>query len=215
MTNPILHYYHDPLCGWCYAAEPLVRAAAATMQVVLHGGGLWDPAGRVPDAKRAQIKVTDRRIHDMTGQLFGAAYLDGLLDDPATIFHSRPTIAAILAAEQVRGDAGLPMLAAIQRAHYVDGRRVIDTSVLVDLAQAIGLDPAPFNAALNAVPVDSHIRDTRAAMQGHGLHGFPSFLLERDGIVQRLAHESCYGDPRGFLAQVTSAFPNGQLRAHG
>ncbi len=215
MTSPILHYYHDPLCGWCYAAEPLVRAAGAEMPVVLHGGGLWDPPGRVPDAKRAQIKVTDRRIHDMTGQLFGAAYLDGLLDDPTTIFHSRPTIAAILAAEQLRTDAGLPMLAAIQRAHYVDGRRVVETSVLVDLAQAIGLDRAPFAAALDAVPVDTHLQDTRAAMRRHELHGFPSFLLERDGIVRRVAHESCYGDPRRFLAQVTSAFPNGQLRAHG
>ncbi len=28
MTSPILHYVYDPLCGWCYAAEPLVRAAA-------------------------------------------------------------------------------------------------------------------------------------------------------------------------------------------
>ena len=204
MDSPILHYYHDPLCGWCYAAEPLVRAAAAKMPVVLHGGGLWDPAGRVPDAKRAQIKVTDRRIHDMTGQLFGAAYLDGLLDDPATIFHSRPTIAAILAAEQLRSDAGLPMLAAIQRAHYVDGRRVVDTSVLINLAQAISLGPASFAAALAAIPVDTHIQDTRAAMQRHDLHGFPSFLLERGGIVRRLPHESCYGDPPRFLAQITS-----------
>ncbi|WP_375381790.1 hypothetical protein [uncultured Sphingomonas sp.] len=41
MTLPILHYVYDPLCGWCYAAEPLVRAAVtARIPVVLHGGGL-------------------------------------------------------------------------------------------------------------------------------------------------------------------------------
>ncbi len=203
MTNPILHYYHDPLCGWCYAAEPLVQAAAAEVTVVLHGGGLWEPAGGVPDGKRVQIKVTDRRIHDLTGQVFGAAYLDGLLDDPDTIFHSRPTIAAILAATELRADAALPMLAAIQRAHYVDGRPVVETAVLADLAGAIGLAAVPFVAALDAVAVDTHIRDTRETMRRHGLRGFPSFVLERDGILQRLAHEGCYGDPRSFVAQVT------------
>lgn len=25
MSTPTLHYIHDPLCGWCYGAAPLVR----------------------------------------------------------------------------------------------------------------------------------------------------------------------------------------------
>ena len=29
MTELVLHYYHEPLCGWCYVAEPLVQAAVA------------------------------------------------------------------------------------------------------------------------------------------------------------------------------------------
>ncbi len=35
-----LHYIHDPLCGWCYAAAPLAEAAAAVpgVEIVLHGG---------------------------------------------------------------------------------------------------------------------------------------------------------------------------------
>ena len=213
MSKTVLHYYHDPLCGWCYAAEPLVQAAAAEWPVVLHGGGLWDPAGRVPDAKRAQIKVTDRRIHDMTGQVFGVGYLDGLLDDPTTVFHSRPTIAAILAAEQIDGDAALPMLSAIQRAHYVEGRRVVETPVLVDLARTLGLAAAPFVAALDAAPVDRHIREARAEMRQHGLHGFPSFVVEHDGVLRRLAHESCYGNPQSFLRQIISSSSDEQL--HG
>ena len=214
MSNTLLHYYHDPLCGWCYAAEPLVQAAvAAKVPVVLHGGGLWNPPGRVPETKRAQIRVTDRRIHDMTGQTFGAAYLDGLLDDPATIYHSRPTIAAILAAEKMEADAGMPMLTALQRAHYVDGRRIVDTPVLVGLARAIGLDAASFVDALGAVAVDIHIQGARAAMHRYGLHGFPSFLLECDGDFRRLAHEGCYGNPQAFLALIASASSARQVRA--
>lgn len=73
MRNIVLHYYYDPLCGWCYGAEPLVKAAAAKAPIELHGGGLWDQPGGVPIKTRAQNKVHDRRIHVLTGQVFGAA----------------------------------------------------------------------------------------------------------------------------------------------
>ena len=45
------------------------------------------------------MRSTDDRIAKLTGQRFGAAYLDGLLINSATIWHSRPTIAAVLAAD--------------------------------------------------------------------------------------------------------------------
>ena len=103
MSTSILHYVYDPLCGWCYAAEPLVEAAAARgIPVMLHGGGLWDRPIHAPDAKRRMMRSTDDRIAELTGQSFGAAYLDGLLVDPATIWYSLPTVAAVLAADQVQ-----------------------------------------------------------------------------------------------------------------
>ena len=203
MTNSILHYVHDPLCGWCYAAEPLVRAAIeADIAVVLHGGGLWDQPTHAPAAKRRMMRVTDGRIREMTGQPFGPAYLDGLLIDPATIWHSRPTIAAILAAQSMQASASLPMRASIQRAHYVEGRRVVEEAVLVDLAAALRLDRTGFAAALGAVPVDRHIENTRAMMSRHGLQGYPSFLLQRDGLLTRVRHEDHYGRPREFVAAI-------------
>ncbi len=132
MALPILHYVYDPLCGWCYAVEPLVRAAAAAdIPIVLHGGGLWDPAVHATDAKRRMMRETDGHFSWLTGQVFGPAYFDGLLVDPESVWWSRPTIAAVLAAEAVRPGAGVAMIAAIQHAHYVEGRRVVEDDVLV------------------------------------------------------------------------------------
>ena len=216
MILPTLHYVYDPLCGWCYAAEPLVRAAArAGVPIVLHGGGLWDPAVHATDAKRRMMRETDAHISRLTGQAFGPAYLDGLLVDPRSVWWSRPTIAAVLAAERLDARAALPMLVSVQRAHYVEGRRVVEREVLAGLAREVGLDVDAFVVALAAVPVDEHIRDTRAAMRRHGLRGYPSFLLERDGIVGRLAHEGCYRDPEAFVAQVAGDDPTGRFRAAG
>ena len=203
MAMPILHYIYDPLCGWCYAAEPLVEAAAAGgIPVVLHGGGLWDQPIHAPDAKRRMMRSTDDRIAELTGQIFGAAYLDGLLVDPVTIWHSRPTIAAILAADQLRSGQGLALMSAIQRAHYIDGRRVVQDQVLTDIASSIGLDATAFATVLQGVAVDQHIQQTRMLMDRYNLHGFPGFLVQIAGTYVRLPHERLYGQPAAFLAAL-------------
>ncbi len=208
MNPPTLHYVHDPLCGWCYAAEPLVQAAAqAGVPVVLHGGGLWDPAVHATEAERRMMRETDAHIGRLTGQVFGPAYLDGLLVDPASVWWSRPTVAAVLAAEALRPGRGVAMIGAVQHAHYVGGRRVVDDAILVEAARTIGLGPAPFRQALSEAPVDRHIQDTRTLMRRHGLQGFPSFLLEREGALERLPHEGCYGRPDGFVSLIRQAAP--------
>jgi hypothetical protein len=99
MTAPTLHYIHDPLCGWCYAVTPMVEAVAqAGIGIVLHGGGLWATAASPAPERRAYIRQSDARIAALTSMAFGPAYLDGLLTDAATVFWSRPTVGAVLAA---------------------------------------------------------------------------------------------------------------------
>ncbi len=182
MNAPVLHYVYDPLCGWCYAAEPLFHAAGeAGVPIVLHGGGLWDPAVHATDAKRRMMRETDDRIGQLTGQPFGVAYLDGLLVDPASVWWSRPTIAAVLAAQAVRPGSGAAMVAAIQHAHYVEGRRVVEDAVLIVAATRDRTGRRRRSARRwSSAPVDRHIRDTRALMRRYGLQGYPSFLFERE-----------------------------------
>lgn len=205
MTVPTLHYVHDPLCGWCYAVTPMVEAVAnAGIPIVLHGGGLWEPAtGLAPD-KRAYIRQSDARIAELTGMTFGRAYLDGLLMDAQTVFWSRPTIAAVLAAGTIEQDAELRMMHAIQRAHYVEGRRVVEPSALAAVAGSIGLAEDEFARALAAMRVDEHIAATRRLMQQAGLRGFPAFLLERGVELIRIQHEPFYGRPDAFLHAVNA-----------
>lgn len=203
MTIPTLHYVHDPLCGWCYAAEPLVHAAAdAGMRIVLHGGGLWERPIQLTEERRRSMREADGRIAHLTGQPFGPAYLDGLLAAPDTVWHSRPTIAAILAAEQLEPGIALATMTAIQRAHYVEGRAVVSESVLTALGVALGLPAAAFATRLAAVAVDRHIEETRGLMRRLGVGGFPTFLVEENGALSRLAHEHLYGHPDRFVAGI-------------
>ena len=206
MTAMTLHYIHDPLCGWCYAVTPMIEAVMqAGIGIMLHGGGLWEPATGPTPEKRAYVRQNDARIAALTGMTFGPAYLDGLLADATAVFWSRPTIAAVLAAGTMEKDADLRMLHGVQHAHYVHGQRVVETPVLAKAAGSIGLAEGTFLHALQAAPVDEHIARTRRWMQQLELCGFPSFVLERDAKLVRIQHQPFYGRPDAFLHAVNAA----------
>jgi len=133
MTETTLHYIFDPLCGWCYGAAPLVKAAQSLpgLKIVPHAGGMMTGNNRrqITDEWRNYVIPHDKRIAEMTGQPFGEAYFNGLLRDTTAVMDSEPPITAILAAEKLAG-RGLDMLHRIQQAHYQEGRRIADTPVL-------------------------------------------------------------------------------------
>ena len=160
MNTTTLHYLYDPLCGWCYGAAPLVKAAREVLRVRPCGGGMMTGARRqaVTPELRAFVRPHDQRIEQLSGQPFGEPYLDGLLHDTNAVFDSGPPTAAMLAAEEMAG-RGLVMLARLQTAHYVEGRRIAERAVLVDVATALGLDPGIFAETLE--------RQFGAALQAH------------------------------------------------
>lgn len=182
MNDKTLHYIHDPLCGWCYGASPLVQAARAVLPVQAHGGGMMAGAQRQPVTPqlRQYVMPHDRRIAQASGQPFGDAYFNGLLCDERAVFDSEPPIAAMLAADAVAG-RGLDLLARAQKAHYVEGRRIADAAVLRELAVDIGLDGPAFDQAfgqLAGAATRTHIAESRALLAQVGGQGFPTFVLQ-------------------------------------
>ncbi|MDN3556436.1 DsbA family protein [Halomonas maura] len=206
--RPVLHYIHDPLCGWCYAVAPLVAALverAPNLEVRLHGGGLFENR-RLDEAMVRHVRANDARIAALSGQPFGAAYRHGLLERGDTLLDSPAASAAILAVEAVAPHRALVMLEAIQRAHYREGRRVVDAAVLTELAEAQGLAPAAFTRALAAARgrVWPHIAATRRRMVQLGASGFPTLVLEQDGDTRVLDHGRYYGRPAAFAQAVVA-----------
>jgi len=82
-----LHYFYDPLCGWCYGAAPLIKAAREILSVRPHGGGMMTGARRqtITPQLRAYVNQHDERIAQLSGQHFGAGYVDGLLNANGTV----------------------------------------------------------------------------------------------------------------------------------
>ena len=76
-SHATLHYIHDPLCGWCYGAQPLVSAAVAMLgdrlALRLHGGALFAEPQELTPAMAEHIVRADERIEEISGQPFGDA----------------------------------------------------------------------------------------------------------------------------------------------
>ncbi|WP_085707162.1 DsbA family protein [Pseudomonas sp. B35(2017)] len=205
----ILHYIYDPLCGWCYGAEPLVQAAQQVLPVVAHGGGMMTGANRqnVSPQLRNYVMPHDRRIAEYTGQPFGEAYFEGLLRDHTAVFDSAPPIAAVMAAEQLDG-RGLTLLGRLQTAHYVEGRRIADDAVLMELAAELGYDPAAFRAAFASADTARHIKESRALLATLHGNGFPTFALEQDGQFTLFDIGPWVGKPQAFAQWLGECLPS-------
>ena len=209
--SAVLHYIYDPLCGWCYGAEPLAWAAATArdLEITLHAGALWPQPTQLPEPTRRYIQQADLKISQMSGQKFGAAYHDGLLLDPTMVLFSRPTIAAVLAAQSLDPGRALAMLRAVQHAHYEHGKRVVEEDTLLDLAVELGFERDAFRAALHSVPVDEHIGESRALMGRLGAQGFPAFFLQLGDDWYPVPHGRFASNPARFRDWLES-----QIAAH-
>ncbi|MBV8047663.1 MAG: DsbA family protein [Paludibacterium sp.] len=212
MSTTTLHYLYDPLCGWCYGAAPLVAAAREVLPVRAHGGGMMAGDSRQPVTPqlRDYVMPHDRRIAVLTGQPFGEAYFEGLLRDASAVFDSAPPTAAMLAADKLAG-RGLDLISRLQIAHYVEGRRIADRDVLIEMAGVIGLDPTAFALAMDEAQgeaLHSHIAETRRLMERVGARGFPSFALECDGQFSLLDAGAFLGRPPALRDWLRAQLPD-------
>ena len=223
-NSPTLHYIFDPMCGWCYAAAPLVDAARSVpgLKVEFHGGGMMTGANRRPITAqwRDYVMPHDRRIAELTGQPFGEGYFEGLLRDIGAVMDSEPPTTAVLAAEALRSGGGLDMIHRLQRAHYVEGRRIADVDVLNAVAAELGFDAKAFASAfarLSGEATAQHIAASRQLLQRAGGQGFPTFVLAHaDGTASRIDIGPWLGRADEWKAQLaTLAAPFGAAAQAG
>jgi putative protein-disulfide isomerase len=157
----------------------------------------------------------DQHIARLTGQPFGEAYVNGLLCEDGALFDSAPPTAAVRAAEFM-GRRGAEMLARLQHAHFVEGRRICDPAVLRELAGGLGLEARAFERALQAysgAALEQHFRVTERLLSQSGGRGFPTFLLEQPAGLVRQDHTAFLGQPAAFAQLLVEQLGTAALSA--
>ncbi|KDM92257.1 DsbA family protein [Photobacterium galatheae] len=200
MVSTVLnvHYFFDPLCGWCFGASPLIDHLIQRddIQLNLHPGGLFNSRTLSPETRQHFLE-SDQKIHSMSGVEFGAAYQAKMRDADSVVLDSMLPIRAVLAAEQC-GYAATEMLKRIQLAHYQQGKTVHEIEVLTSLAADIGIPADIWNDVFAQTDEQSDIASTTNLMLKQHLRGYPSMTVEIDGQWISVPVQSYFGNLKAW-----------------
>jgi putative protein-disulfide isomerase len=199
-----VHYFFDPMCGWCYGATSLLAAMAANSEINLefHPGGMIDNKAIAPSFRK-HILEHDERIAKLTGATFGDGYIQRVQNNKEMVLDSFITARAILTAEQL-GLPPLEMLKAIQYAHYFEGKQINHPEVLKELSVNLGLDGEQWHKAMttNLGIEQEEINKSQQLMQKLQVHGYPTLILEVNNKLIKLPHSEFYGKPNEWRQLV-------------
>ncbi|MFN3716872.1 MAG: DsbA family protein [Thiobacillus sp.] len=188
MNPPILWYFADPMCSWCWGFSPSIETLRndyrPRLRIALVLGGLRPGETTPLDASaRDDILQHWQAVQARTGQPFR---FDGAL--PAGfVYDTEPACRAVIAAGALDAASVFPLFNAIQSAFYAEGRDITQAACLTALAGEIGLDTARFAGIWASGTArdrtQAHFRQARAA----GVRGFPTLILQQDERLTPIA----------------------------
>ena len=181
MSTPLLWYFADPMCSWCWGFSPVIENVRDVyrdhLKIALVLGGLR-PGETAPltAAGREDILHHWHQVHARTGQPFR---FDNALPD-GFVYDTEPASRAVAAVGGIDPALIFPLFKAIQHAFYAEGRDVTQAGILADLAAALGADRQGFRQAFDSeaarARTQAHFRQARQA----GVRGFPALILQQD-----------------------------------
>jgi putative protein-disulfide isomerase len=189
MSAPLLWYFADPMCSWCWGFSPVIETLReeyrGRMKIALVLGGLRHETAPMTAAGRAEILHHWLQVHARTGQPFRFEHAL-----PAGfVYDTEPACRAVVTVGGLDPALTFPLFKAIQNAFYAEGRDVTQPGVLADLAAELGVDQDAFLPAFDSdaarARTQAHFKQTRQA----GVRGFPALILQQDSRL----HSICSG----------------------
>jgi len=189
MNAPLLWYFADPMCSWCWGFSPVIETLRdeyrERMKIALVLGGLrTGETAPMTAAGREEILHHWHQVHQHTGQLFR---FDGALPE-GFVYDTEPASRAVVTIGGIEPTLIFPLFKAIQSAFYAEGRDVTQPGVLADLATGLGVDAAAFLSAFDSdaarAKTQAHFRQARQA----GVRGFPALILQREAQLDPISN---------------------------
>lgn len=186
-----LYYFHDPMCSWCWAFRPLWGEILAKLPDTVRaqrilGGLAPDTDQPMPLEMQAKLRSIWEKIElTVPGTTFNFEFWDKCAPRRSTYGACR----AVIAARKQNPQSEEAMILAIQRAYYREARNPADRNTLIALAAEIGLDKPLFALDLESPETQQLLLDEIAFSQQLGVKGFPTLLLENQGVYTNIEHD--------------------------
>ncbi|MDO9468497.1 MAG: DsbA family protein [Thiobacillus sp.] len=188
MNTPLLWYFADPMCSWCWGFSPVIEtvrdAYRDRIKIALVLGGLRHETAPITAAGRDEILHHWQQVRARTGQpfRFEQALQEGF------VYDTEPACRAVAAIGGLDPALIFPLFKAIQHAFYAEGRDVTQSAVLADLVAELGVDRAAFLQAFDSdaahAKTQAHFKQARLA----GVRGFPALILQLDAQLHAISH---------------------------
>ena len=208
-----LDIFSDPVCPWCYLGKAnLDRALESHADHPFEVE--WHPFHLNPEMPEGGV---DKR--EYLSRRFGAAQLDGIHQrfreiaakagvtmDPDT----PKRIPNTLNAHRLIHWAGLegrqtPMVSALMRAYWVEGRDIGEPGVLADLASEAGLERAAIARLLASEADRAEILEREAHARQRGVNAVPTFVVAGQYVLSGAQPPELWGQVIAELAAEGSA----------
>src|SRR5512141_2102520 len=139
MNPPILWYFADPMCSWCWGFSPVIETLRddyrERMKIALVLGGLRHETAPMTAAQREDILHHWRAVQARTGQPFR---FDNALP-PGFVYDTEPACRAVVTVGGIEPSQIFAVFKAIQTAFSAEGRDVTQPGGLAELAVELGV----------------------------------------------------------------------------
>jgi len=179
--TPILWYFADPMCSWCWGFSPIIQQIKKNYQqdlkIALVMGGLQAGETSVlSESSREEILHHWREVNKMTGQSFSfeSALANGF------IYNTEPACRAVITAGFIDASKTFEYLNSVQSAFYTENKDVTQPDILFQLAEDHEINISEFTARFESEAQKkvtlTHFEQTRQA----GVQGFPTLILNNN-----------------------------------
>ena len=187
MNVPLLWYFADPMCSWCWGFSPVIEDVRnryhERLKIALVLGGLR-PGTTTPMTAAARDEILHHwhQVHERSSQpfLFEGALPDGF------IYDTEPASRAVVTAGGLDPSKIFAMFQAIQTAFYAEGRDVTQPAVLAELAAGLGMDAVAFQQAFDSEAARTRTQAHFAQSRKAGVRGFPTLILQCGEQLDRI-----------------------------
>ena len=177
MNKPVLYHVYDPMCSWCWGYRKtwlkLSSALEADGIIIKYqlGGLAPDSDVLMPIELQQTLQNIWRRIQQQLGTEFNFDFWTQCKPQRSTY----PACRACLIARENGKEK--EMLYAIQEAYYLQAKNPSLNSVLIALAEQIGLNKLEFKEQLDSNATHQKLLQEITSSHQLPIQGFPSLVL--------------------------------------
>ncbi len=220
MKNLKITVFADPVCTWCWGSVPVIRALEYRLgdkvEIEYVMGCMIDDIAKYSNRRLGiggDIELSNRNLFKAWTDASAVHGMPvGEKENPIFDKNHRSTapqniayIAATLYKKKT-GSGNVPcperFLHRLQEATAVDGLRTCDSSVIVDIAAAVGFEPHRFKEIMDSREAQRLFEQGKSTAAHYEVHSFPTYLLQYKGTEMIL---------RGYTSLDTVMQNIGQL----